>query len=134
MAAFLRHLGQPFGDREVVVLVIEHLGIGVAFGAGGGAAALAVAVAGQEAAGQRAPRHDANPFLTAVGDHLALFLAIHQVVLVLHGDEAGPAMPLGGELHLGELEGVHAGGPEIADLAGLHTSCSTSMVSSIGVS
>jgi hypothetical protein len=38
-------------------------------------------------------------------EHLALFLALHQVVLVLHGDEPGPPMEVGHILH---LENCHA--------------------------
>ena len=51
----------------------------------------AAAVAGEEAAGQRAPGDDADALVAAEREHLALFLAIDEVVVVLHRDEAGPA-------------------------------------------
>ena len=40
--------------------------------------------------------------------------------MVLHGDEAGPAVPLGDVEHLGELPGVHRRGADIAGLARSH--------------
>ena len=40
--------------------------------------------------------------------------------MVLHGDEAGPAVEVGDVEGLGELPGVHGGGSDVADLAGLY--------------
>ena len=51
-------------------------------------------VAGEEAARQRAPRDHADALLAAERHHLALFLAIDQVVVVLHRDEPRPAVLL----------------------------------------
>ena len=52
------------------------------------ALAVAGAVAGQHAAGERAPRDDADALVDAQRDHLALLLAVEEVVVVLHRDEA----------------------------------------------
>ena len=40
--------------------------------------------------------------------------------MVLHGDELGPAVHLGGQLQLCELPGEHGRGAEIKNLARLH--------------
>jgi len=53
-------------------------------------------------------------------EHLALFLALHQVVLILHGDEPCPPVQVGRILHLGELPSPHRRGADVASLAGLH--------------
>ena len=58
------------------------------------------------------------PWSSQSGQHLPLLLAVEQVVVVLHGDEAGPAVQVGDVLGLGELPGVHRGGAEVAGLAG----------------
>ena len=60
------------------------------------------------AAGQRAPRDHADALVEAQRDHLPLLLAVEQVVVVLHGDEPRPAVPVGDVLRLGELPGEHA--------------------------
>ena len=75
--------------------------------------------AGQAAAGQRAPGDDADAFGQAEAHHLALFFAVEQVVVVLHGDEARPAVQVGEVERLGELPGVHGRGADVADLARL---------------
>src|SRR2546423_97775 len=77
-------------------------------------------VAGEQTAGQRAPRDHAHPGGQAVRDHLPLLLAVHQVVVVLHRHEPRPAVRLRGVLHRGELPGVHAGRAEVAGLAGAY--------------
>ena len=46
-------------------------------------------------------------------DHLALFFAVDEVVMVLHGDEAGKVVGLLEVEHLLELPSVHAGSAEI---------------------
>ena len=75
--------------------------------------------AGQAALGKRAVRDAADSLVGEQAEHLALFLALHQVVLVLHGDEPGPAVQVGDVLHLGELPGPHRRGADVAGLAGL---------------
>jgi acyl-CoA thioesterase len=87
---------------------------GVGSGAGGGFAAWA----GEEAAGERRPGDDADAGLQAQRQHLALFFAVQQVVLRLHGDEALAAGALGGVLHGKEAPRGHGRGAEVADLAG----------------
>ena len=79
-----------------------------------------IAVAGQEPAGQRAPGDDADALGAAQREHLALFLAIDEVVVVLHRDEPRPAPALGHLEHLRELPGKHARRADVARLAGPH--------------
>ena len=52
--------------------------------------------------------------------HFALFFALNQVVLILHADEARPAVQIGGIQRLGELPGVHRGGADVTRLTGFH--------------
>ncbi|CAM5663911.1 hypothetical protein SVIOM74S_09899 [Streptomyces violarus] len=66
-----------------------------------------------------APGQHADALVRAQGQHLALLLAVEEVVVVLHGDEAGPTVQPGGVLGLGELPGVHRTRPDVTDLAGL---------------
>src|ERR1700674_3260813 len=115
------HRDDPLHDVEVRILVVQPLGVVVAVRAAGLAQALAAAaIAGQEAAGEGTPWDDPESLLAAERQHLPLLLAIDQVVVVLHGDEAGPTMPVGEIERLGELPGVHARGAEVAGLACPH--------------
>ncbi len=52
-------------------------------------------IAGQKAAGERAPGNHADAFVPAEREHLALFLAVDEVVVILHGDEPRPAVQVG---------------------------------------
>ena len=52
--------------------------------------------------------NDANAFCLAQGHHLTLFLAVEEVVVILHGDEAGETVLLLDRQHLHELPGPHA--------------------------
>src|SRR3546814_4868963 len=74
----------------------------------------------EAAARQGAPRDDGHAGVDAVGEHLPLLLAVEQVVVVLHRDEAGPALALSHVLGLGELPRPHRRGPDVARLARLH--------------
>jgi hypothetical protein len=74
----------------------------------------------QMPAAQRRPRDNPDPRRVAKGIHLALFLAVQQVVVVLHADEFRPAVPLGGVLQQGELPGPHAAGADVVHFAGAH--------------
>ncbi len=76
--------------------------------------------AGESSAGQRAPGDDADAFGFAEAKHLPLFFAVEEVVVVLHGDEAGPAVEVGNVEGFGELPGVHGGGSDVADFAGFY--------------
>ena len=67
---------------------------------------------------ERRPRYQAHSCQIAEFVHFPLFLAIEQVVLVLHGDEFRPAVLFGAELHEGKLVGPHTGGADVADFAG----------------
>lgn len=56
---------------------------------------------------QGGPGDEADAGCGAVLVHLALFLAVAERVVVLHGDEGGPVVGACGGLELGELEGPH---------------------------
>ena len=76
--------------------------------------------AGQAAAREGTPGNDADAFGLAKGNHLALLFAIEQVVVILHGNETGPAVQVGEIERLGELPGVHGRGADVAHLARFH--------------
>ena len=61
--------------------------------------------------------NDAYAFRLTEGQHLPFFFAIQQVVMILHGNKAGPAAQLGKIECLGELPGKHGRRPKIAHLA-----------------
>src|SRR5579872_399104 len=79
-----------------------------------------LAVPGQDAAGQRAPGDQADAFLEAQRVHLPLFLAIEQVVVVLHHGEARAPRLVGAMQVLGELVGEHRARADVQRLALLH--------------
>ena len=53
-------------------------------------------------------------------EHLALFFAVKQVVVVLHAHEPSPTVEVGGVERLGELPRVHGRRSDVASLARLH--------------
>ena len=61
-----------------------------------------------------------TPFFAAERQHLALLLAIDQVVVVLHRHEPRPPVPIREVERLGELPGPHARRADVARLAGAH--------------
>ena len=61
----------------------------------------------ENAASDGGPRDKTDAGIAAVGNHLAFFFAVEQVVEVLHADELGPAMRSGDVLESLELPGVH---------------------------
>ena len=81
---------------------------------------VARAVPGEQAARERAPRDHADALVDALRDHLPLLLAVDEVVVVLHRDEARPAVRVGDALRLRELPRVHAARADVARLAGAH--------------
>ena len=113
-------LGAALGHREVGVAVIHRVRERIAARARRLAGLVAAAVARQEAARQRAPWDQADALVETERDHLALFLAVDEVVVVLHGHEARPAVLLGDLLGLGELPRVHRRRADVAGLAGAH--------------
>ena len=88
--------------------------------AGGALVEPALVGAGEDAPGQRRPGHHPHAALHAVRDHLPLLLPVDQVVVVLHGDERRPAVPLGGQLQFDELPREHRRGAQVEDLARPH--------------
>src|ERR1043165_517660 len=120
-AAALRDLDDAVDDVEVALRVIHTVRVVVALRALGRAALpVAAAVAGEKAARERAPGDHADALFDAERDHLALFLAIDEVVGVLHRNEARPAAALGGALHLREAPRPHARRADVARLPALH--------------
>jgi hypothetical protein len=116
-----RHLalGRDRADR------VGHVEVGGAVPAVGPGArrvpcAAPVPDPGQQAAGQRTIRQDADALVEAEGDHLPLLLPVDQVVPVLHGHEPGPADRAGGVLCLGEPPGGHGRSPDVPGLARPH--------------
>ena len=55
----------------------------------------------------------------AVGNHVPLLLSVEGVVMILHRNEARPAIELCNALEAGELPGVHGGRADVAALAQL---------------
>ena len=76
--------------------------------------------AAQKAARQRAPRDHPHALVAAQGQHVSLFLAVYQIVKILHGDKFRHAHPVGGGQVLSELPGMHRRGADIACLASFH--------------
>lgn len=76
--------------------------------------------ASELAAVVRRVRQDPDARVAAEADHLALLLAVAQVVEVLHADEPGPSVLLGRELHPRELRRPHRARADVAHLARLH--------------
>src|ERR1035441_3583535 len=74
----------------------------------------------QAATRQRAPGNYADTLRLAKRDHLALLFAIKQVVMILHGNETGPAVKVGEIESFGELPRMHGRGADITHLAGFH--------------
>src|SRR5262249_3054661 len=75
-------------------------------------------VASQQATGQWTPGNDSDSFRAAKWDHLSFFLAIEQVVVVLHRDEACPAALFGLMQHLRKLPRPHGRGSQVTRFAG----------------
>jgi hypothetical protein len=63
---------------------------------------------GASTTGFWAPGDAADALVGEEAEHLALFFAVDQVVLVLHGVELRPAVRLGHVLHLGVLRAAEA--------------------------
>ena len=76
-----------------------------------------LARAGQAAAGQRGPGDRAYAFGGAEREHLAFFFAVEEIVVILHGNELGPASGALDTNGFHELPGVHGGGAQVADFA-----------------
>jgi hypothetical protein len=113
--ARLRHLGSPLDDIEVDLGLVEGVREGIGLRAFGHTIPRPCAAAGEHAPGQRTPRDHADTLVDALRDHLALLLAVDQVVVVLHRDEAGAR----GGLSLGELPREHAARADVARFPGL---------------
>ncbi len=83
-------------------------------------AALLVPGAGEAASGERTPWDYADAFGLAELHHFSFFFAVEEVVVILHGDEARPAVLVGEIESFAELPGVHAAGADVAGFAGFH--------------
>jgi len=115
-AALRRHLIGPRHHVEVDLRLVQRVRERVGLRAGGEALPRTRAVAGEHAPGQRAPGDHSNSLVDALGNHLALLLAVDEVVVILHGHEprAGRACR---RLSLGELPRPHAAGADVPRLA-----------------
>ncbi len=113
-----RYLTHRVDHVKVGGLRVQVVGEGIRARAGRVALPVARAVSGEHAARERAPWDAPDPLVEAERDHLALFLAVDQVVVVLHGHEFRPALDLGRVLCLSELPRKHAAGSDVASLAG----------------
>ena len=122
--ARLGDLKDAVHDGEVRVAIVEVVRIVVGAGARGLGLArgqlAALTASGKESARQRRPRNTADLLVEAQRNHLALFFAIDQVVVVLHGDEAREPVRRLKLQHLLKLPSVHARSTEVERLAGLH--------------
>ena len=112
-AARRSDLGGPVDDGEIDLRRVEALAELVRLGTCRQLLALARPVAGEQSARKRAPGQQSDALVEALRDHLPLFLAIDEVVVVLHRDERRLRHRLG----LRELPGVHAARADVARLA-----------------
>jgi hypothetical protein len=71
----------------------------------------------QAATRERAPGDDTDTLGLAKRNHLALLFAIKQVVMILHGNETGPAVKVSEIESFSELPCVHRRGAYITHLA-----------------
>src|ERR1700684_365670 len=95
-AALFRDLRYRVGHFVVALVAIEPLAEFVGLGSlGRGLAIARLAAMREPSARQRTPRNQADALIDAERIHLALLLAIDEVVMILHRDEAMPAVFLG---------------------------------------
>ena len=123
LAVLVGDFDDPIGDFEHRIAAIERFRADPVTALRtlrrtGGKAALVRAR--QNSTRQRRPRRERDSALHAVRVHLALFFAIHEVVVVLHRYELRPAVHPGGQLQFGELPREHRRTAEVQHLAGLH--------------
>src|SRR5208282_3771069 len=105
---------------EVVLAEVHILGEVVGLRARGWAGAALVAIARQKSARERAPWNQADAVVDAKRIHLALFLAIDEVVMVLHRDEPVPSVFLLQMKRLSELPRGHRARAQVAHFSGAH--------------
>ena len=72
---------------------------------------------GEETTGQGRPRDDAEPFFLTQRNHFSFLFPVEEVVVILHGHEARPAVALTDAQHAHELPCIHGARPDIADFA-----------------
>lgn len=111
------YFGNAVGDLEVIFAAVDLLGVEVGLGAKT-VFAIALEAAGEQATTEGTPGDDAEALVNTEGDHLTLFFAVGEVVMILHGDEFRAAGFVGGVLEFGQLPGVHGTGAEIECFAG----------------
>src|SRR5689334_24524452 len=87
-AALLRNFRYFLDDCEIGFFIVHRMGKLVALGARGFTPVLPPPIAGEKATRERTPRNDANALLATERDHFSLFLAIDEIVMVLHRYEA----------------------------------------------
>src|SRR3954469_14334557 len=116
-AALGRDLRDAVGDVEVLGPAVERVGELVGLRSRRAPLAGSRARPRQEAPRERAPRDDPDALVEAQRDHLALLLAVDEVVVVLHRHEPRPPVARGDVLRLRELPREHAARSDVARLA-----------------
>ena len=123
LTVLLSNLNHPSGNLEVHRPPVQALGpiTILALGTRCGAFIEATLIRpGENTSGQRRPGGQRHPGLHTIRVHLALFLTVDEVVVVLHRDELRPPVFLCGQLQLGELPGEHRRAAQVEHLPGLH--------------
>ena len=114
------HPGDAVHHVEIAGLVIHTLPKRVGLRTNRIAVILAPVVAGHESARQRTPRDHRDALFPAQRQHLALLLAVDDVVVVLHAHEPRQPHFIGLVEHFRELPCVHGRRPEVQRLAHFH--------------
>ena len=83
--------GRRFGNLEIVILEIEPLSEGIRFGPRRRLGTLRLAISCEKASRQWTPRNQSDALVETQRDHLAFFLAIDQIVVILHRHKAMPS-------------------------------------------
>src|SRR5215212_10380170 len=85
-SAFLCNICRAIRDSEIFVAEIQSIREWIAVGSFGLPATFAFAIPRKETACHRTPGNKSNPLINTQRNHFTLFLAIDQIVVVLHGD------------------------------------------------
>src|SRR5262249_38605012 len=80
----------------------------------------ACAVSFEESSRERTPWNQRYTLINAKRNHLTLFFAVNEVIVVLHGDEPMPAVLLGGIKRFGKLPRRHTASAEVAHFPSTH--------------
>src|SRR5712672_1545729 len=116
--ALLRYIRYRRGDFQVALLIVQALAELVGLRPLGRRPAVAgPAAVRKKSTRKRTPRNQPDALIDAQWIHLALFLAINEIVMILHRDEPMPAVFLGRVQRFGKLPRRHAAGAQVEYLA-----------------